>query len=159
MQIHWIFFYKSEIIRSRWHPWWELDALTFIWQLIFLEGGSAGIKGICLQALPPFPFLGLALGSLRLSTFFSRTPIFFSLFPQCGAWSQSTDVPPRKTSLATRREREILICTWMGCRDKTQMVENELLHNESIPGMVCEACDACCAEMANKRIIANFSPT
>ena len=27
------------------------------------------------------------------------------------------------------------------------MVGNELLHNESIRGMVCEACDACHAEM------------
>ena len=30
---------------------------------------------------------------------------------------------------------------------RTQMVGNESLHNESIPGMVCEACDACHAEM------------
>ena len=27
------------------------------------------------------------------------------------------------------------------------MVGNELLDNESIPGMACEACDACHAEM------------
>ena len=28
-----IFFYKSDIISSLWHPWWELDALTFQWQV------------------------------------------------------------------------------------------------------------------------------
>ena len=27
------------------------------------------------------------------------------------------------------------------------MVGNELVHNDSNPGMVCEACDACHAEM------------
>ena len=28
-----IFFYKSDIISSLWHPWWELDVLTFQWQV------------------------------------------------------------------------------------------------------------------------------
>ena len=28
-----IFFYKSDIISLLWHPWWELDVLTFQWQV------------------------------------------------------------------------------------------------------------------------------
>ena len=28
-----IFFYKSDTISSLWHPWWELDVLTFQWQI------------------------------------------------------------------------------------------------------------------------------
>ena len=28
-----IFFYKSDTISSLWHPWWELDVLTFQWQV------------------------------------------------------------------------------------------------------------------------------
>ena len=28
-----MFFYKSDTISSLWHPWWELDVLTFQWQV------------------------------------------------------------------------------------------------------------------------------
>ena len=28
-----IFFYKSDVISSLWHPWWELEVLTFQWQV------------------------------------------------------------------------------------------------------------------------------
>ena len=70
-----IFCYKSDIISSRWHPWWELD-----FDISLLEGGSAVSKAF-LQAPPPFPLPRLPLGSLR-------SPMFFSFFHQCGAWSQ-----------------------------------------------------------------------
>ena len=54
-----------------------------------LKGGSAGIKGVSPgSATFSTPQITARLASL-VEFFFSRTPIFFSLFSQCGAWSQA----------------------------------------------------------------------
>ena len=64
---------------SRWHPWWELNMLTFQWQLICWRADQRALKA-CHQALPPSPLLRLPLGSLRLSIFFFRARQSFSPF-------------------------------------------------------------------------------
>ena len=33
LEFKYYYFYKSDIITSRWHPWWELDMLAFQWQV------------------------------------------------------------------------------------------------------------------------------
>ena len=54
-----------------------------------LEGGSASIKGMSPGSATLSPQTTARLASL-VNFFFSRTPTFFSLFPQCGAWPQAS---------------------------------------------------------------------
>ena len=71
--------------------WWMTSWL--------LEGGSAASEA-CLQASPLFPLPRLPPGSHRSPKFFfSPTTIFFSFFPQSGAWSQANLL---RTSAANR---------------------------------------------------------
>ena len=68
-----------------------------------LKGGSAGIKGVSPgSATFPTPQITARLASL-VDFFFSRTPIFFSLFSQCGAWSQASSRLQDSTESGSRK--------------------------------------------------------
>ena len=73
-----IFFYKSGIISSRWHPWWELDVLTFNDKLIARRriGGIKNIMPPGSATLSP-PQTSSRLASLA-DFFFFRHADFFS---------------------------------------------------------------------------------
>ena len=79
-----IFFYKSGIISSLWHPYWELDVLTFQWQVNYWRVDQRHQRHV---SRPHHP----SLSPDYLSACFA--PRFFFcqhwFFPQCGAWSQA----------------------------------------------------------------------
>ena len=76
-------FYKTDIISSRWHPWWEHDVLTCQWQVNYWRTDWWHQRHVSRLRHPPFALPRLPLGLLR-------SPIFFAFSPQCGAWSQVT---------------------------------------------------------------------
>ena len=55
-----------------------------------MEGESAGIKGMPPGSATLSPPQTTARLASLVDFFFSRTPTFFSLFPQCGAWPQAS---------------------------------------------------------------------
>ena len=69
-----IFFYKSDIISSLWHPWWELDVLTFQWQVNYWRVDQRHQRHVSRLRNP-------SLSPDYLSARF--TPQFFFLFRQC----------------------------------------------------------------------------
>ena len=74
------YFYKSNIISSRWHPWWELDVFTFQWQVncwIADRRHQRHISRLRHPSPPPPP--RLPPGSL-CRQFFFRLRRFFSPF-------------------------------------------------------------------------------
>ena len=62
--LHKYFFYKSDIISSCWHPWWELDVLTFQWHVNSWRADRRHQRHAVSRLCHPFP--------------------------QCGAWTQAT---------------------------------------------------------------------
>ena len=51
-----IFFYKSDTISSLWHPWWELDVLTFQWQVNYWrvdQRHQRHVSRLCHPSLSP----------------------------------------------------------------------------------------------------------
>ena len=69
-----IFFYKSDIISSLWHPWWELDVLTFQWQVNYWRVDQRHQRHVSRLRNP-------SLSPDYLSARFA--PQFFFLFRQC----------------------------------------------------------------------------
>ena len=83
-----IFFYKSDTISSLWHPWWELDVLTFQWQINYWRVDQRHQRHVSRLG---HPSLSPDYLSARFAPqfFFFANADFCSFFPQCGAWSQA----------------------------------------------------------------------
>ena len=76
-----IYLCKSDIISSRWHPWWELDALTFQWQVNCWRADRRHQRHVSRLHHPVIPLLRLLLCSLRRPNFFFAHADFFPFSP------------------------------------------------------------------------------
>ena len=63
--------------------------LSFQWQLVCRRVDRRHQRHVS-RLRHPFPSQSTARFASLVDFFFSRTPIFFSLFSQCGAWSQAS---------------------------------------------------------------------
>ena len=72
---NWNIFLQSDIISSRWHPWWKLDVLTFQWQVNCWRADRRHQRHVS-RLRYPFPSPDYLSARFAHLFFFLPTPIF-----------------------------------------------------------------------------------